>query len=313
MRTTAAVQPSRPPGRRWWLVLLLPPALVTAFALQPTAATAALPAPPAGWTQVWADDFTGAAQSGADAANWRYDLGTSYPGGAANWGTGEIETMTDSTENVRQDGSGNLFIIPVRDAAGNWTSGRIETQRTDFQPAPTGVMRVTARLQVPNVDATTGQGYWPAFWMLGAPFRGVHTNWPSIGEIDVMENVNGADRVHGTFHCGTAPGGPCNENTGIGAGIACPGSPCPGTWHEYSIELDRSVSPQQIRWYVDGVHYHSVTSDQVEAPVWEAATNHGFFIILNVAIGGSWPGNPTAATASGVPMVVDYVAVYTKP
>jgi beta-glucanase (GH16 family) len=275
-------------------------------------ANASLPPTPSGWSLVWSDDFTGAAGTPVNGANWLYDLGTSYPGGAGNWGTGEIETMTNSTANVYQDGAGNLAIKPIRAANGSWTSGRIETQRTDFQPPAGGKLRIEGRIQMPNVTGAAAQGYWPAFWTLGAPFRGVYTNWPSVGEIDVMENVNGANTVWGTLHCGVAPGGPCNEFNGIGGNRACPGATCQSAFHTYSIEWDRSVSPEQIRWYVDGQQYHSVSASQVDATTWANATNHGYFIILNVAIGGSWPGNPTSSTASGVPMLVDYVAVYSS-
>ncbi len=91
-------------------------------------ARAALPPTPGGWNLVWSDDFNGAAGSGVNTGNWLYDIGTSYPGGAANWGTGEVETMTSSTSNVFQDGQGHLVIKPIRDGSGNWTSARIETQ-----------------------------------------------------------------------------------------------------------------------------------------------------------------------------------------
>lgn len=277
------------------------------------ASEASEPGTPAGWTKVWSDDFTGAAGSRINTNDWIYDIGHSYPGGAANWGTGEIAYHTDSTQNVYQDGGGNLVIKPIRDGAGNWTSGRIETTRTDFQPPAGGVLRVESRIQMPNVTGAAAQGIWPAFWMLGAPFRGNYWNWPGIGEIDIMENVNGANQVWGTLHCGTSPGGPCNETTGLGGTLqGCPGSTCQSSFHTYAMEWDRSTSPQQIRFYVDNTHYHTVRSDQVDATTWNNATNHGFFIILNVAIGGGWPGNPTSATASGVPMLVDYVAVYSK-
>ena len=109
-------------------------------------ANAAVPAPPAGMTTVFSDDFTGAAGTGLNRSNWLYDIGTSYPGGAPNWGTGEVETMTDSTQNVYQDGNGNLVIKPIRDAAGHWTSGRVETQRTDFAAPAGGRVRIEARL-----------------------------------------------------------------------------------------------------------------------------------------------------------------------
>jgi beta-glucanase (GH16 family) len=276
------------------------------------AAEAAVPAP-SGWSQVWSDDFTGASGSKVNSAIWLYDLGHCYPGcPAGNWGTGEIESMTDSTANVYQDGQGNLVIKPIRDGSGNWTSGRIETQRTDFAAPAGGALRLEGRLQMPNVTGSAAQGYWPAFWALGAPFRGVYTNWPSAGELDVMENVNGANTVWGTLHCGYSPGGPCNETNGLSGNRACPGSSCQAGFHTYAIEFDRSTSPEQLRWYVDGLQFHSVGANQVDATTWRNATDHGFFMILNVAIGGGWPGSPTSATANGVPMVVDYVAAYTR-
>ncbi|MCP2325699.1 hypothetical protein HDA40_004206 [Hamadaea flava] len=299
--------------------------LVAAVALGLTAAAAfagtlganaALPSTPSGWTQVFADDFTGSAGSGVNTANWQYTTGTSYPGGPANFGTGEVETMTSSTTNVRLDGSGNLLITPVRDGAGNWTSGRIETVRSDFQPPSNGVLRVEARIQLPNVTGNSALGYWPAFWMLGAPYRGNYWNWPSIGEIDIMENVNGINNEWATLHCGTTPGGPCNETSGIGGQRACSPTTCQADFHTYRVEWDRSTSPQQMRWYLDGVQFHTVNANQVDVTTWTNATNHGFYVILNVAMGGGFPaafgGGPTSATVSGIPMKVDYVAVYSK-
>src|SRR3954468_14749367 len=105
---------------------------VAATAVFTMDANAAVPSAPAGMTTVFSDDFTGAAGTGLNTSNWLYDIGTSYPGGAGNWGTGEVETMTKPTRNGYQDGGGNLVIKPIRNAAGNWTSGRVETQRTDF-------------------------------------------------------------------------------------------------------------------------------------------------------------------------------------
>ncbi len=273
-------------------------------------AQASIPASPTGWTLDWSDDFSGAAGTGVNTTNWLYDIGTSYPGGAAQWGTGEIETMTSSTANVYQDGVGNLNIKPIRDVRGNWTSGRIETQRADFQPAAGKIMRIEARIQMPNVTGAKAQGYWPAFWALGAPFRGNYTNWPSVGEIDIMENINGLNTVWGTLHCGTSPGGPCNETTGLGSSTSCPGATCQSAFHVYRVEWDRSGAVAQMRWYVDGVLYNTVRQTDVDATTWANATDHGFFVILNVAIGGGWPGRPTGQTQSGVPMLVDYVAVY---
>jgi beta-glucanase (GH16 family) len=286
-------------------------AVTASFAISAGQAEA-VPVPAGGWTTVFGDDFNGAAGTGLNTANWLYDTGHGYPGGATNWGTGEIENMTSSTANVYQDGSGHLAIKPIRDSAGNWTSGRVETQRTDFQPPAGGVLRVEASIQQPNVSGAAAQGYWPAFWMLGAPARGTGASgWPSIGEIDILESIDGQSAVYGTLHCGTSPGGPCNETTGLGSGqhaISGAGT----SFHTYAVEWDRSVSPQQIRWYVDGANYFTVNQNQVDATTWTNATGHGFFPILNVAIGGGWPGNPTGSTASGVPMLIDYIGVYSK-
>lgn len=276
-------------------------------------ANASAPTPPAGWSQVFVDDFNGAAGSGVNTSNWQYDTGTSYPGGAANWGTGEVETMTSSTNNVALDGNGNLLITPRRDASGNWTSGRIETARTDFQPPAGGKLRVEARLQMPNVTGAAAKGYWPAFWTLGAPYRGNYQNWPSVGELDIMENVQGLNTEWATMHCGTNPGGPCNETSGIGGNTPCAGTTCQAGFHTYAMEWDRSTSPEEIRFYLDGVNFHTVKANQVDATTWANATNHGYFVILNVAMGGGFPdafgGGPDSGTEPGHPLVVDYVQV----
>ncbi|MEU0336234.1 glycoside hydrolase family 16 protein [Streptomyces sp. NPDC006193] len=306
---------SRPrPLRRALVAMAATLGLAAAVATAATApARASAPTPPTGWTQVFLDDFEGAAGSGVNTANWIYDTGTSYPGGAANWGTGEVETMTSSTSNVSLDGSGNLRITPRRDAAGNWTSGRIETVRTDFQPPAGGKLRVQARIQLPNVTGAAAKGYWPAFWMLGAPFRGNYWNWPGVGELDIMENVQGLNTDWATIHCGTNPGGPCNETTGIGGSTACTGTTCQAGFHTYAMEWDRSTATEEIRFYLDGVNFHTVRANQVDATTWANATNHGYFIILNVAMGGGFPGafggGPDSGTEPGHPMVVDYVQV----
>ncbi|WUJ12275.1 carbohydrate-binding protein [Actinoplanes sp. NBC_00393] len=295
--------------------------LLTAAGLTAIAASAdaALPPPPSGWTQVWADDFTGAANTLPSGANWIIDTGHNYPGGPANWGTGEIQNYTNSTANLAHDGSGNLRITPIRNANGQWTSARIETQRTDFKAPTGGVLRIEGRIQMPNVTGDAALGYWPAFWALGAPYRGNYQNWPAIGEFDVMENVNGINSVWGVLHCGVNPGGPCNETNGLGASRACPGSTCQSAFHTYAFEWDRSVSPNQLRWYVDGQQYHTVTQAQIGEPHWSNMTSHnGYFLLLNVAMGGGFPNGvagfttPTAATVSGRSMLVDYVAVYTR-
>jgi len=298
--------------------LALGAAAVLALSPLNYAAEATVPPPDTGWTQVWADDFVGNAGSLPSSANWIFDIGHSYPGGPDNWGTGEIAAHTNSPANVSVDGAGNLRITPIRDGAGNWTSARIETQRTDFRPPSGGVLRIESRIQMPNVTGNAALGYWPAFWALGSPFRGNYWNWPGIGEFDMMENVNGINSVWGVLHCGVAPGGPCAEYNGIGASRACPGSTCQSAFHTYRFEWDQSVTPNQLRWYVDGQQFHSVSQGQLPADTWNQMTTHGYFVILNVAMGGAFPNGvsgistPTAETVSGRPMVVDYVAVWTR-
>jgi Carbohydrate binding module (family 6)/Glycosyl hydrolases family 16 len=279
-----------------------------------SAASASVPPPPSGWTTVWSDDFNGSAGSPPSAANWITDTGHAYPGGPANWGTGEIQNYTGNASNLSLDGSGDLRITPIKDGSGNWTSGRIESTRGDFQPAAGGKLRIEARIQMPNVTGDAALGYWPAFWTLGDSYRGNYWNWPGIGEFDIMENVNGINAVWGVLHCGVNPGGPCNETTGIGANRACPGATCQAGFHTYTFEWDRSASPETLRWYVDGQQWHSVNAGQMDATTWANATHHGHFILLNVAMGGAFPNalggsTPTAATVSGRPMVVDYVQV----
>lgn len=286
--------------------------LVGALALAPHQAHAAT------WTQIWGDDFTGPAGTAPSSANWLYDLGTSYGCGGCpgNWGTGEVESNTNSTNNVALDGNGHLAITPLRDGNGNWTSARIETQLTNFAPPAGGELAVEASIQQPNVSGAAAAGYWPAFWMLGSAFRGVYTNWPDIGEIDIMEDVNGLSSESGTFHCGVDPSGPCNETTGISSGLVAKSGLQTG-FHTYRVEVDRSVSPEQIRWYLDGNNFFTVNSSQVPASTWTDAVDHSFFVILNVAMGGAFPakegGGPTGATQSGAPMLVDYVHVFTSP
>jgi beta-glucanase (GH16 family) len=269
------------------------------------------------WRLVWSDEFNGPVSSPLNTAHWRYDIGTQYPGGPAQWGTGEVEAMTDSTDNVFQDGAGHLVIKPLHSgpsARTGWTSGRVETEQ--FFDAPSGgAFAVEAAIQQPNVTGPAAAGYWPAFWMLGSAFRGNYQNWPRIGEIDVMETVNGRDSLFVTLHCGTAPGGPCHEFTGLSSGERpCPG--CRTSFHVYRVEVHRESTPQQIRWYLDTVNIFTLDSTAVDASTWADATNHSFFVILNVAIGGGFPdafgGGPTDATASGVPMVVDYLRVYKR-
>jgi len=275
--------------------------LLTAFG--GTTAQGAVPAPPAGWTTVFSDDFNGPAGSGVNTANWMYNTG---PG--SNFGTGEIETMTNSTNNVRLDGNGNLQLI-AQGSGSNWTSGRIQTPSAVAGAPAGGKLEVTASIQQPN--PSSGLGYWPAFWMLG------QGQWPENGEIDIMEDVNARSQVAGTIHCGVSPGGPCNEGNGIGSGLqACGG--CQTGFHTYSMILDRTnTSNESITFYLDGASYFTVTEGQVGTSTWQQAYDHNLTILFDLAMGGAFPNgvcgctSPNGATTSGGTMTVQYVAAYT--
>jgi ricin-type beta-trefoil lectin protein/glycosyl hydrolase family 16 len=263
------------------------------------AAPAAVPGPPSGWSTVFSDDFSGGSGSGIDS-QWMYDTG---PG--SNFGTGEIETMTNSTSNVHQDGNGNLDITALGSGS-SWTSGRVQTTSANVGAPAGGELEVTASIQQP----TGGLGYWPAFWMLGPG------QWPENGEIDIMEDVNSLSELSGTVHCGTDPGGPCNEPNGIGSGLrGCSG--CQSGYHTYTMILNRTnTSSESITFYLDGTSYFTVTEAQVGTATWQAAFDHNLSIILDLAMGGGYPNGvcncttPTSSTASGGTMSVAYVAAY---
>ncbi|MFE9699610.1 SGNH hydrolase domain-containing protein [Streptomyces sp. NPDC006270] len=290
--------------------------LLTESGALPPAATAPPAAPGAeGWTELLRDDFDGPAGSRPSPANWQYDLGTCYPGcPAPRWGTGEIETMTDSTDNVRLDGRGVLEIVPTR-KGGTWRSGRITTVRSDFAPPPGGVLRIEASIALPDVTGPAAAGYWPAFWTLGSALRDGYTGWPGVGELDVMESVNGRDTFFGSMHCGILEGGPCEEPVGLTSGPqAC--ADCRTAFHTYAVEVDLSPGAEEVRWYLDDRVYHRVRAAAMDAGTWKRAVDHGVFLILNVAIGGKLPEADGAtagpATEPGHPMRVDLVRVFTR-
>ena len=263
---------------------------------------------------------------------WTYDIGTQYTGTGCtpNWGTGEVESETASPTNVSLDGNGNLDITPV-ESDGSWTSGRIETVNDDFLAPAGGELAVTASIEQPN--PADGLGYWPAFWMLGNGYRqdGFGTSglmdcsaWPTTGEIDVMEDVNALSQHSGTLHCGFVSytngfnGGPCNEYTGLSSGLLpCPD--CQSTYNTYSVVVDlRDPNDGQITWYLNNKAYWNVTESQVGTQYWDDVVDHGFFLILDVAVGGSYPNaicactSPSSSTTSGSAMSVAYVAVAVK-
>jgi beta-glucanase (GH16 family) len=263
-----------------------------------------------GWKRVWIDDFHGRAGTGVDRAVWKYDTGQGI------FGTGEIETMTDSPANVHLDGHGNLQITALGHDQ-TWTSGRIQTIRSDFGAPAGGEMAVTASIRQP--DPASGLGYWPAFWMLGPG------DWPGTGEIDMLEDVNALSEHSATLHCGNLDDanpdgtlGPCHEFTGLSSGLLpCPG--CQRRFHTYTAVVDRRhPADEQIRWYLDGRQFFQVGEAQVGEPAWSAAVHHGYSIIFDLAMGGGYPDGvcgcttPTGQTTSGGTMTVRYVAVYAR-
>jgi beta-glucanase (GH16 family) len=294
------------------LTVAVLPVIAVAVIVAPQTTQAAVPAPPSGFTPTWSDDFNGPAGTGIDQSLWKYDTGA-----GSSFGTGEIETMTSSTSNVYYDGQGHLVLQALHsgsDPGSGWTSGRVETQAASFGAGPGGVVRIESVLQQPNVTTANGLGYWPAFWMLGAPLRS-GVNWPKSGEVDVMEDINGRSSDFSTIHCGVSPGGPCNESTGIGSGErSCSG--CQTGFHDYAVEIDRSTSPEEVRFYLDGNNFYTVKATAVDATTWADAIDHPFFIIYDLAMGGGFPGafggGPNSATVSGGKLVIDSVAVYNK-
>jgi Ricin-type beta-trefoil lectin domain/Glycosyl hydrolases family 16 len=260
-----------------------------------------VPGPPSGWTTVFSDDFNGASGSGVDS-QWMYDTG---PG--SSFGTGEIETMTNSTSNVHLDGNGDLDITALGSGT-SWTSGRIQTTSANVGAPAGGELEVTASIEQPN--PASGVGYWPAFWMLGPG------QWPENGEIDILEDVNALSEHSSTIHCGTDPGGPCNEPDGIGSGLlSCSG--CQTGYNTYTMILNRTnTSDESITFYLNGNQTFSVSESQVGTSTWQAAYDHNMSIIFDLAMGGGYPNgvcgctSPTSSTSSGGTMSVAYVAAY---
>ena len=232
---------------------------------------------------VWSQEFNGAAGSAPDARVWNLETG------GGGWGNGELQTYTNSRANSALDGAGNLVITAKRESNGGYTSARMTTQG---KYAPT-YGRIEARIQIPR-----GQGIWPAFWMLGADLP--TAGWPSSGEIDIMENVGFEPHlVHGTVH---GPGYSGGE--GIGAQYMHPqGWSFADTFHTFAIDK----KPGEITWSVDGQVYHRVTPASTGGDPW--VFDKPFFLILNVAVGGQWPGYPDGSTQLPQQMKVDWIRV----
>jgi beta-glucanase (GH16 family) len=160
--------------------------------------------------------------------------------------------------------------------------------------------RVEARLQIPK-----GQGIWPAFWMLGNDIFTTNP-WPTSGEIDIMENIGKAGeqtKVYGTIHGPGYSGG-----SGIGRSYDVSPTILADDFHVYGIEWE----PTAIRWYLDGFNYFTATDQMIPSGA-DWVFDHPFFIIMNLAVGGNWPGYPDATTVMPQAMKVDYVRVYQAP
>jgi beta-glucanase (GH16 family) len=259
------------------------------------------------WKKVWSTNFAGPAGRGISTKYWKYDTGEGV------FGNGEVEAMTDSPANVHLDGHGDLDITALYQRTG-WTSGRIQTI-SDFGAPAGGEMQVSATIEQP--DPAVGLGYWPAFWMLGPG------TWPAHGEIDVLEDVDGRSEHSGALHCGNlfqpnpdGTFGPCHEHIGLSSRLR-PCARCQSGYHVYSVIVDRrNPADEQIRWYFDGQEFFSVSESQVGASTWNEAVNHGFSIILDLAIGGQYPNQlcgcvtPTSWTSNAGTMRVSSVSVY---
>lgn len=256
------------------------------------AAQAAIPqSPPAKWTLVWSDEFNGSNGSPPDTTKWVSETG------GGGWGNNELEYYTARRQNAYQQ-DGNLVIKVLEEkytgsdgVTRNYTSARLKTQGK-FTRA---YGRFEARIKIPR-----GQGIWPAFWMLGDDIDQV--GWPTCGEIDIMENIGKEPAtVHGTIH---GPG--YSAAKGIGAPYSLPADQrFADDFHIYAVEWE----PKAIRFYVDDHLYATRTpADLPQAARW--AYDHPFFLLLNVAVGGSWPGSPDASSSFPQTMLVDYVRVY---
>lgn len=246
---------------------------------------------------VFKDEFNGPVSSPPDSSKWISEIG------GGGWGNQELEYYTNSTANAYLDGHGVLVIKaekltpPLTLACWygpcQYTSARLIT-KGKFDLA---YGRFEARIKIPR-----GQGTWPAFWLLGNNIDSV--GWPQCGEIDIMENIG---REPGTVH-GTVHGpGYSGENGISGLYTLQNNAVFSDDFHTYAVDW----SPNEIRWYVDGINYKTVTPQNLpNGSTW--VFNHQFFVLLNFAVGGGWPGNPDNTTVFPQTMMVDYVRVYKR-
>jgi beta-glucanase (GH16 family) len=261
----------------------------TLAAAQTTVAQATSPS----WKLVWSDEFNAPNGSPVDASKW-----TSETGGGG-WGNDELESYTGRLKNASQQ-DGNLVITVLQEkytgadgVARNYTSARLKTQGKFSQTYG----RFEARIKIPR-----GQGIWPAFWMLGNDID--KPGWPACGEIDIMENIGKEPAiVHGTIH---GPGYSGSEGPTSAYSLAGD-SRFADDFHLFGVEWE----PNVIRFYVDDHLYSTRTpADLPKVAKW--VYDHPFFLLLNVAVGGGWPGSPDGTTVFPQTMLVDYVRVYER-
>jgi beta-glucanase (GH16 family) len=230
---------------------------------------------------IWSEEFDGPAGSPVDPDIWQPEVG------GHGWGNEELQYYTEGTENASLDGAGNLAIV-VRRSDSQYTSARLVSK--DRVAFTYGL--VQARIKLP-----TGRGIWPAFWMLGQNIDEV--GWPQCGEIDVMENVGQSPGVvHGTVH---GPG--YSGSSGVTAWHDG-GRSLAGDFRVYSVDWERD----RIRWFLDDELYSTVTPADLRGNPW--VFDHDFFLLVNVAVGGTLPGNPDPSVIFPQTMLIDYIRVY---
>lgn len=245
-----------------------------------------------GYDLIWNDEFDGEAM---DESIWSYE--PHEPG----WTNEELQEYTESTDNVfLRDGKMVIKAIKTeKDGKEYYTSGKVKTQnKQDFLYG-----KVVASAKVPQ-----GQGLWPAIWMMPTE-ESYYGQWPKCGEIDIMEVLgNQVDTAYGTIHYGE----PHGEQQGT---YVLEGSTFADDFHEYSVEWE----PGEMRFYIDGNLYHTVNdwftavSGEDEKP-YPAPFDQTFFVQMNLAVGGTWPGNPDETTDfDKAEFEIDYVRVYQKP
>ncbi|ACS89387.1 glycoside hydrolase family 16 protein [Thermococcus sibiricus] len=246
------------------------------------------------WELIWYDDFEG---EKVNENYWTFEIGNGHAYGIPGWGNYELEYYSPNNTRIE---NGTLVIEArkewVTDEYGTYmyTSSRLKTQgKVEVEPPA----RIEAKMKLPN-----GKGLWPAFWMLGTNIGEV--GWPQCGEIDIMEFVGHEPRtVHGTVHGPGYSGGRSITNSyTLPEGVP----DFTEDFHVFTIEW----FPDRIEWYVDGKLYHVVTKEQVETMDNEWVFDKPFYIIINLAVGGNWPGVPNARTKFPARMYVDYVRVY---